>query len=96
LSSDFSASPVTVSVAGLDGVMATGRLFRSSPGDPGTHIFGEEIFVGVQNDVIEDLRRESDTVPMVVEPQNLPSEGLIRGPDGLIVARQSAVTIPSP
>jgi hypothetical protein len=76
----------------LHDIRAIGRLFRSNPGDPFARLFGEEIFVGVQNDIIEDLRVDSDAIPMVVEPQFLPSEGVIRGPDGLIVARQTAVT----
>jgi hypothetical protein len=85
--------PTAVSVPALAGVLATGRLFSLSPGDLSTRMFGEEIFIGVQDEVIENLLRDSDTAPMLVEPQSLSSEGVIRGADGLIVARQSAVTI---
>jgi hypothetical protein len=90
--SDLSAPHTSVSVAVLRGITAIGRLFRSNPGDPIARLFGEEIFVGVQNDIFEDLRVDSETLPMVVEPQYFPSKGVVRGPDGLIVARQSAVT----
>ena len=90
LSSDFTVSPVIVSIASLGAVTATGRLFRLSPGDAGTRMFGEEIFIGVQNEVIGDLHVESDTVPMILEPHY--AHDAMRGADGLIVARQSAVT----
>jgi hypothetical protein len=92
LMSSLSAPHVVVSIAALHGVQAIGRLFRSNPGDPIARLFGEEIFVGVQSDIFEDLRVDSETLPMVAEPQYLPSEGVVRGPDGFIVARQSAVT----
>jgi hypothetical protein len=53
-------------------------------------MFGENIFIGIQNEIIEDLQRESDAAPITVVP--LSAEGMMRGSDGLIVATQSAVT----
>jgi hypothetical protein len=83
-------SPTIVAVTNLDGVRATGRLFRLGPGAAGPSAFGEEIFIGVQNEVIEDLQGSSEATPLVLEPHS--TEELMRGPDGFIVARQSAVT----
>jgi hypothetical protein len=60
------ASPVIVTVAALGGVTAIGRFFRLGPGDVGTSAFGEEIFIGVQNEVIEDLQGSSEAAPVVL------------------------------
>jgi hypothetical protein len=77
-------SPTVVAVAGLGNARATGRFFRLGPGDVSASSFGDEIFIGVQNEVIEDLRGSSEAAPIVSEPHS--TEGLIRGPDGFIVA----------
>ena len=86
----LSEASVIVTVAGLGGVTAIGRFFRMGPGDVGTSAFGEEIFIGVQNEVIEDLQGSNEAAPVVLEPHS--TEGLVRGPDGFIVASRSAVT----
>ena len=74
----------------MGGVSATGRFFSATPGDTASWTFGEQIFIGVQNEVIEDLHETSEAAPIVVEPHS--AEDVIRGADGLIVARHSAVT----
>jgi hypothetical protein len=84
-------SPATVRVPSLgDDVTATGRFFSLDAGDLITATFGEEIFIGVRTEVIEDLSGSSDAVPIVMHPQSV--EGAVQGADGLIVARYSAVT----
>jgi len=93
LISDSTVSPTSVSVPALHGITATGRLFRPGPGDLSPTMIGEDIFIGVQDEIIEDLRSDSENLPVIVEPQSLSSEGVVRGADGLIVARPSSVTI---
>jgi hypothetical protein len=83
-------SPVTVRIPSLGDVTATGRFFSTDAGDLTTAIFGEEIFIGVQTEVIEDLSGPSDGLPPVIVPRSV--EGAVQGADGLIVARHSAVT----
>jgi Resolvase, N terminal domain len=67
----------------------TGRVFSLNAGDMVASTFGEEIFIGVQSEIINDLSGSSDAVPIVLETHS--AEGVIRGADGLIVARRSAV-----
>jgi hypothetical protein len=83
------ASSITVLVPQLDRVTATGRVFSLNAGDMVASTFGEEIFIGVQSEIINDLSGSSDAVPIVLETHS--AEGVIRGADGLIVARRSAV-----
>jgi hypothetical protein len=82
-------SHVTVSVAALDHVTAIGRFFSLEAGEMVSWMFGEDIFVGVQSEVFEDLSASTDAAPIILQPHT--AEALVRGADGLILARQSAV-----
>jgi hypothetical protein len=92
LAVEFPVHVTTVSVPALGGAIATGRLFNSDFGAMSPAALGAEIFIGMQVDVVDDLRSEGGVLT-IVAPRSLPSEGVFRGPDGLIVAKQSSVTI---
>jgi hypothetical protein len=89
---EFAAEPVTVVVPALE-IRALGRVFRSTPVDVSSDYFGDEFFLGVAHQVIQDLQSESEEEPAVLATRSLPSEGVFIGHDGFVIARRSTFQI---
>jgi hypothetical protein len=89
---ELDSQPVWVVVPALE-TIALGRLFRSTPVDVRSDYFGDEFFLGVADQLIRDLKSESEEEPALMEARSLPSEGVFIGQDGFVIARRTAFRI---